>query len=53
MVRQPTVSEIKSHNRRLHAGFRYASFEAFLIERPLRRARKRRAKARFATQVTR
>ena len=40
-------------NRRLHAGMRYPSIEAFFIERPVRRARRRATKARFANQVTR
>jgi hypothetical protein len=53
VVKRETVAQIKSHNRRLHAGMRYPSVEAFFIERPIRRARKRRAKARRANQVTR
>ena len=48
-----TEAEIRSRNRRLHAGFRYASIEALIIERPVRRRRKKKAKARLRPQATR
>jgi hypothetical protein len=52
-VKRQTDAEIKSANRRLHAGMRFPSVVAFYIERPIRRARKARRKVRIANQVKR
>jgi hypothetical protein len=53
VVRRETLAAAKSANRRLHAGFRYASVEAWFISRSERRVRKSKRKARLQQQVTR